>query len=101
MMLLKPTGGVPHVGGALIQLGEPYYEIMRSWIADGAKLDLTTPRVTKIEVFPVNPVVQRIGAKQQLRVLATYADGEVARRHPRSISGECAMPRSPSPARPA
>ena len=33
--------------------------------------------MTKIEVFPVNPVVQRIGAKQQLRVLATYANGEV------------------------
>ena len=60
-----------------MQPGEPYYEIIRSWIADGAKLDLTTPRVTKIEVFPVNPVVQRIGAKQQLRVLATYASGEV------------------------
>ena len=44
MMLLKPTGAVPHVGGALMQPGEPYYEIMRSWIADGAKLDLTTPQ---------------------------------------------------------
>ena len=33
--------------------------------------------MTKIAVFPVNPVVQRIGAKQQLRVLATYANGEV------------------------
>ena len=33
--------------------------------------------MTKIEVFPVDPVVQRIGTKQQLRVLATYARGEV------------------------
>ena len=48
------------------------------WIADGAKLDLTTPRGRrKIEVSPVNPVVQQIGGKQQIRVLATYADGEV------------------------
>ena len=77
MMLLKPTAAVPHVGGGLIQPGEPYYEIMRSWISDGARLDLTTPRVTKIAVFPINPVVQRIGSKQQLRVLATYANGEV------------------------
>ncbi len=77
MMLLKPTGAVPHVGGALIQPGEPYYEIIRSWIADGARLDLTTPRVSRIEVFPVNPVVQQIGTRQQLRVLATYASGEV------------------------
>jgi WD40 repeat protein/mono/diheme cytochrome c family protein len=77
MMLLKPTGAVPHVGGALIQPGEPYYEMIRSWIADGAKLDLTTPRVTRIEVSPVNPVIQRLGTRQQLRVLATYANGEV------------------------
>ena len=37
----------------------------------------TSPKVAKIEVSPVNPVVQRVGPKQQLRVLATYADGEV------------------------
>jgi WD40 repeat protein/mono/diheme cytochrome c family protein len=77
LMLLKPTGAVPHVGGALMQPGEPYYEMLRSWIADGARLDLTAPKVTKIEVAPVNPVVQRVGARQQLRVLATYSSGEV------------------------
>jgi WD40 repeat protein len=77
MMLGKPTGAVPHVGGALMQPGEPYYELLRSWIADGAKLDLTTPRVTRIEVFPVNPIVPKVGGRQQLRVLATYASGEV------------------------
>jgi WD40 repeat protein/mono/diheme cytochrome c family protein len=77
MMLDKPTGAVPHVGGALIQPGEPYYEIIRSWITDGAKLDTTTPRVAKIEVFPANPIVPRIGGRQQLRVLATYSSGEV------------------------
>ncbi len=73
MILSKPTGAVPHVGGALIQPGEPYYEILRAWIADGARLDLTTPKVTKIEVTPINPVAQRLGTRQQLRVLATYS----------------------------
>jgi WD40 repeat protein len=77
MMLLKPTAAVPHIGGGLMQPGEPYYEIVRSWISEGAKLNLQAPRVTKVEVFPVNPIVQRIGTKQQLRVLATYANGEV------------------------
>ena len=77
MMLMKPTGAVPHAGGAPIQPGEPYYGIMRASVSDGAKLNLTTPRVSKIEVFPVDPVVQRIGAKQQLRVLATYSGGEI------------------------
>ena len=29
LMLLKPSGGVPHVGGVLTQPGEPYYELLR------------------------------------------------------------------------
>ena len=33
--------------------------------------------MTRIEVYPANPVVPRIGGKQQLRVLATDASGEV------------------------
>lgn len=77
LMLLKTTGAVPHVGGVLMRPGEPYYEILRRWIADGARLDLGTPRVTKIELTPANPIVQRIGSMQQMRVLATYADGAV------------------------
>ena len=77
LMLLKTTSAVPHMGGQVIQPGEPYYEVIRRWVADGVKLDLSVPRVTKIDVLPQNPVVQLIGAKQQLRVLATYADGRV------------------------
>ena len=57
LMLLKPTAAVPHVGGQVIAPGEPYYEILRRWIADGAKLDLTRRAVTKIELFPQNPVI--------------------------------------------
>jgi len=75
LMLLKATGSVPHVGGQLIRPGTPYYETVRNWIAGGAKLDLTTPRVTGIEIQPENPVVQQIGSRQQARVLATYSDG--------------------------
>src|SRR5262249_55734961 len=61
----------------LLKPGEPYYQIIRNWIASGAKLDRGAVKANKIEVFPVNPVVQRIGTKQQLRVLASYPDGEV------------------------
>ncbi|MBI2827171.1 MAG: DUF1553 domain-containing protein [Planctomycetia bacterium] len=75
LMLLKPSGGVPHVGGAITHRGEPYYEILRAWIAAGVKLDLETPRVTKIEVFPKEALVPLAGMKQQVVVTATYADG--------------------------
>jgi WD40 repeat protein/mono/diheme cytochrome c family protein len=75
LMLQKPTGGVPHVGGALFRPGEPYYEVIRAWIADGARLDAEAARVAKIEVVPRDPIVQAIGARQQVRVVATYSDG--------------------------
>ena len=52
-----------------------YYQILRQWVADGAQLDAKSGRVTKIEIFPKNPVVQEVGSKQQMRVVATFADG--------------------------
>jgi hypothetical protein len=83
LMLLKPAGEVPHQGGVLTQPGEPYYEIIKQWIAQGVPLDLAVPRVTKIEVFPQSPVIALPGMKQQMTVLATYADGKV-----RDVSAE-------------
>jgi hypothetical protein len=40
-------------------------------------VNLATPRVTSIELSPKNPVIERIGGRQQLRVIARYADGYV------------------------
>ena len=74
-MLLKPTGAVPHAGGQLTLPGEPYFEIIRAWVADGARLDLTVPKVTEISISPQTPTIDTIGSRQQFRVLARYADG--------------------------
>jgi len=76
-MLLKCTGTVAHVGGVLTQPGEPYYELLRSWIADGVKLDLNSPRVQSIEVLPKSSVIALPGMKQQIAVHARYTDGSV------------------------
>jgi hypothetical protein len=77
LMLLKPTGAVPHQGGVAMQFGDPNYEVVRRWIAQGLKLDLGATRVKGIEVFPKDPTVSRLGQRQQFAVLATYADGRV------------------------
>jgi len=77
LMLLKCTGTVAHVGGVLTQPGEPFYELMRSWIADGVKLDLNSPRVQSIEVLPKSSVIPLPGMKQQIAVRATFSDGSV------------------------
>jgi hypothetical protein len=75
LMLLKPAGAVPHVGGVLTRPGEPYYGLIETWIAEGVKFDPDSPRVTGIRVLPENPQIPLPGMKQQMAVLATYSDG--------------------------
>ncbi len=74
LMMTKPMGLVPHAGGTLLKEGDVRTRVLQTWIAGGAKLSMSTPRVTKIEVFPHNPIVESIGSGQQIRVVATYAD---------------------------
>lgn len=76
LMLLKATSGVAHEGGQLTKPGDDYYEILRAWITNGAKLEKKQIKAIKIDVFPLNPVVQNIGSMQQMRVIATYPGGE-------------------------
>ena len=75
LMLLKAIAEVPHEGGRRMLPDEKYYHILREWIAGGSKLKMEASRVVRIELFPKNPVVQQIGSRQQLRVVAFYADG--------------------------
>ena len=75
LMLLKPTASVPHKGGQPVQKDTRYYRLLRDWIRDGAKLDLDTPKVTAVEIFPKNPILVDADWQQQMRVVATYADG--------------------------
>ncbi len=77
LMLLKAIAEVPHEGGRRTTRDSKYYKILRQWIAEGAKLDMKSPRVVKIEILPQNPVVQKIGSTQQMQIKATYADGVV------------------------
>ncbi len=77
LMLLKATASVPHEGGQVLRPPDPYYEVIRQWIADGARIDTSTPKVASIEIFPKNRIMQRTDGQQQFRVVATYADGRV------------------------
>lgn len=75
LMLLKAVAEVPHEGGRRTTVDSKSYHILRQWIMNGATLDLKSPRVVKIELLPQDPVVQKLGSRQQMRVVATYADG--------------------------
>lgn len=75
LMLLKATGAVPHEGGQRTKQGDKYYNILRDWIAAGAKVNFDSPKVTRIELSPKNPTVNKIGDTEKMKVIAYYADG--------------------------
>jgi WD40 repeat protein len=77
LMLMKATAGVPHEGGQVTRPGADHYRILQAWIAAGATVKFDSPRVTGITLSPSNPVIQLEGSRQQMRVIATYADGRV------------------------
>lgn len=74
LMLLKPTQGVPHEGGFLFDEEARAYKIIHQWIAEGCKFSEAT-RPTSLEIFPKNPILDRSGSKQQMQVIASFADG--------------------------
>ena len=84
LMLLKTSGAVPHVGGVICQPGDASYELLKTWIAQGVKLDLNAPRVTSLDVLPKDRIIPTKDRKQQMVVMAAYADGSV-----RDVTAEC------------
>ena len=75
LLLLKPTGAVPHKGGKKFEVDSAEYKILADWIAYGApgpkKED---PRIARIEVSPDLATLKPDGS-QQLTVRAIFNDG--------------------------
>lgn len=75
LFLLKPTLQVAHGGGRRFSLDSYEYEVLRSWIEDGAPAPpKEMSRVVDLEILPTERVFRK-GETQQLRVDAIYADG--------------------------
>ena len=76
LMLLKPTGAVPHKGGTRFDTNSLEYRILSDWIASGTpgprKEDA---RIERIEFIPPQ-VVLKPGMNQQLIVRAHFSDGQ-------------------------
>jgi hypothetical protein len=76
LMLLKPSTGVPHEGGHVLDVDSARYNLLRDWIAEGVPSDVaSTSRVASLEVFPASIELAREGQAQQMLVLAHYPDG--------------------------
>lgn len=75
LMLLKPTGAVPHKGGTKFETNSLEYRILSEWIAAGTpgpKKD--DPRIERIEILPPQAVLKP-GMLKQLEVRARFNDG--------------------------
>ncbi|MGH9361566.1 MAG: DUF1549 domain-containing protein, partial [Thermoanaerobaculia bacterium] len=77
LMLLKPTGAVPHKGGVRFTPESLEYRVLAGWIAGGTPPPRPDdPRVESIEALPARAVL-RPGMGQDLIVRARYGDGRV------------------------
>ena len=75
LLLLKPTGALPHKGGVRFEVDSPDYNIIAAWIAAGAPAPKDNdPRLDRLEVVPAG-VVLKPGDTQRLLVRAHYTDG--------------------------
>ena len=76
LILLKPTGQVPHEGGQRFSTNAHEASALLSWIAEGAKDDLSiAPKLVTLEVFPSHRISPAPSLTQQLVVTATFSDG--------------------------
>jgi len=75
LMLLKPTGAVPHKGGKRFEVDSVEYRILSEWIAAGTpEPTKEDARIERIEILPEHAVLSP-NAVQQLIVRASFDDG--------------------------
>ncbi|MEW4570033.1 DUF1549 domain-containing protein [Tautonia sp. JC769] len=76
LLLLKPTGRVPHGGGVRFEAGSWEEQTLRAWIEAGTPRDLDAPAVDRLEVEPAAHRFERAGQATRLRVTAVFEDGD-------------------------
>ncbi|MFP6765369.1 MAG: DUF1549 domain-containing protein, partial [Planctomycetaceae bacterium] len=75
LLLLKPTGAVPHGGGKRMQAGGAGYRSLERWIQAGMPRAVAdAPTLERIEITPREQILN-LNSRQQLIVTAFYSDG--------------------------
>lgn len=75
LLLLKPTGAVPHEGGVRFTKDSWQYQIFRQWIEAGAKHQAGSGEIEQLIITPAEYYFRRPGESGQLTVTARFADG--------------------------
>ncbi len=72
LILLKPTGAVPHKGGLRFAVDSREYRVLAEWIAAGQPAPTPSdPRIERLEILPEHVVLKK-GAEQQMLVRGTF-----------------------------
>ncbi len=78
LIMEKPTMTIKHEGKQVIDEDTWQFNLMKKWIADGAKEDSNeTGTFGRLEVFPKEIVANKVGEQIKLRVVAHWQDGDV------------------------
>ncbi len=76
MLVEKAIEAVPHTGGKLFAKNSEHWKTLVQWLRDGAPKDpAEIAKPTSIEILPKNGLLEGVGAKQQMTVIASYSDG--------------------------
>src|SRR5262249_11028907 len=75
LLLLKATGRVPHEGKTRFGRDSWAYQLLRAWIAQGARWNKGSGTIEKIAITPPEYAFDKPGQRGQLQVRATFADG--------------------------
>jgi hypothetical protein len=75
LLVLKPSGTIPHKGGQKFTTDSLEYKVLTEWIAAGTPGPKTNDtRIARIEILPAN-VTLKPGMTQQILVRAHFNDG--------------------------
>jgi hypothetical protein len=78
LLVLKPTGQLPHEGGLRFLSTSREADLLRGWIGAGAGDDVATaPRLSRLRVAPAERIIAPPARAQQLVVTAEFADGSI------------------------
>ncbi|HUQ93999.1 MAG TPA: DUF1553 domain-containing protein [Bryobacteraceae bacterium] len=80
LILEKPSFGISHGGGKLMEKNSLEYTTLLQWIRDGAPMGAAGgPKLLSVQVLPGGfRVLENLSERQQIAALATYSDGSRA-----------------------
>ncbi len=77
LLLLKPTGALPHGGGVRLDVTSREYQVLTQWIAAGTPPPSDRdPRIVRLQVLPEVMQLSK-GRREQLVVMAYFSDGHM------------------------